>query len=129
MYAYGIFRNAIQLAFANVRAPITRLSPPWPYPYDAAFNVRHDFEDFQNMINALESSSRFEFTNGAFGDYFFCTGTLRDEMTKLTDRGCWPASRGHELRRDDRSPQRRFCQSEQYEPDGSRLRLLALGTG
>jgi hypothetical protein len=80
MYAYGIFRNAIQAAFAAARAPLPRVSP-WPYPYDAALNVRHDFEDFTNMINAIESSARFEFTNGVKGDYFFCTGTLRVEMT------------------------------------------------
>jgi hypothetical protein len=80
MYAYGIFRNAIQAAFAAARAPLPRVSP-WPYPYDAALNVRHDFEDFTNMINAIESSARFEFTNGVKGDYYFCTGTLRVEMT------------------------------------------------
>ena len=44
MYAYGIFRAAIQLAFANLKVTVPRVSP-WPYPYDAAFNVRHDFED------------------------------------------------------------------------------------
>jgi len=80
MYAYGIFRNAIQAAFAAARAPLPRVSP-WPYPYDAALNVRHDFEDYQNMINNIESSARFEFTNGVKGDYYFCTGTLRQEMT------------------------------------------------
>src|SRR6266850_4531053 len=80
MYAYGIFRNAIQAAFASARAPLPRVSP-WPYPYDAALNVRHDFEDYQNMINNIESSARFEFTNGVKGDYYFCTGTLRQEMT------------------------------------------------
>src|SRR5436190_1569814 len=80
MYAYGIFRNAIQAAFAAARAPLPRVSP-WPYPYDAALNVRHDFEDYQNMINAIEASARFEFTNGVKGDYYFCTGTLRVEMT------------------------------------------------
>jgi hypothetical protein len=80
MYAYGIFRNAIQEAFAAARAPLARVSP-WPYQYDAALNVRHDFEDYQNMINAIESSARYEFTNGVKGDYYFCTGTLRVEMT------------------------------------------------
>jgi hypothetical protein len=33
------------------------------------------------MINAIEASARFEFTNGVKGDYYFCTGTLRVEMT------------------------------------------------
>jgi hypothetical protein len=80
MYAYGIFRNAIQMAFAAARAPLPRVST-WPYPYDAALNVRHDFEDYQNMINSIEASARYEFTNGVKGDYYFCTGTLRVEMT------------------------------------------------
>jgi hypothetical protein len=80
MYAYGIFRNAIQTAFATARLPLPRLSP-WPYPYDAALNVRHDFEDYRDMITNIESSARYEYTNGAKGDYYFCTGTLRVEMT------------------------------------------------
>ena len=80
MYAYGIFRNAIQAAFAAARAPLARVSA-WPYSYDAALIVRHDFEDYQNMINAIEPSAQFEFNHGVKGDYYFCTGTLRVEMT------------------------------------------------
>ncbi|SPE49981.1 hypothetical protein SBV1_100025 [Verrucomicrobia bacterium] len=80
MYAYGIFRNAIQAAFAAANLPIPKLSP-WPYPYDAALEVRHDFENAQDQINSIAASAQFEFTNGVQGDYFFCTGTLRAEMT------------------------------------------------
>ncbi|HSU56968.1 MAG TPA: MBG domain-containing protein, partial [Candidatus Dormibacteraeota bacterium] len=79
-YAYGIFRNAIEWAFGNARKPVPRLSA-WPYAYDAAFNVRHDFENYQNMISNIESSARYEFTNGVKGDYYFCSGTLRVELT------------------------------------------------
>ncbi|SPE48882.1 conserved hypothetical protein [Verrucomicrobia bacterium] len=80
MYAYGIFRNAIQVAFASADLPVPKLSP-WPYPFDAALEVRHDYENFQNELAALPISAQFELTNGAKGDYFFCTGTLRVEMT------------------------------------------------
>ena len=80
VYAYSIFRNAIQAAFAAARAPLPRVSP-WPDSYDAALNVRHDFENYQNMINVIESSARYESTNGVKGDYYFCTGTLRVKMT------------------------------------------------
>jgi hypothetical protein len=79
MYSYGILRKAIELAFASSRLPVPKLSP-WPYAYDAALTVRHDFEDYQDMINSIEASAQFESTNGAKGDYYFCTGTLRAEM-------------------------------------------------
>lgn len=80
MYAYGIFRNAIQAAFAAANLPIPKLSP-WPYAYDAALSVRHDLENLQGQISTIATSAQFEFTNGAKGDYYFCTGTLRVEMT------------------------------------------------
>jgi hypothetical protein len=80
MYAYGIFRNAIELAFASSKLPVPKLSP-WPYDYDAALTVRHDFEDYQDQINSLEESAQFEAANGVKGDYYFCTGTLRVDMT------------------------------------------------
>jgi len=80
MYAYGILRNAIQGAFASANLPIPKLSP-WPYPFDAALSVRHDLENLQDQINSIEASAQFEYTNGAKGDYYFCTGTLRVEMS------------------------------------------------
>jgi hypothetical protein len=80
MYSYCIFRNAIQAAFAAAKAPIPKVSP-WPYPYDAALTVRHDLENLQDQINSIAASAQFEYTNGARGDYYFCTGTLRVEMT------------------------------------------------
>jgi hypothetical protein len=80
MYAYGILRNAIVGAFASFNLPITKLSP-WPFPYAAALEVRHDFENFQNQIPNIPNSAQFEAANGAKGDYYFCTGTLRVEMT------------------------------------------------
>ena len=79
MYAYVIFRNAIQWAFESQSLPVPRLSP-WPYPYDAALNVRHDFENYQASINAIEASAQYEHSVGAKGDYYFCTGTLRVDM-------------------------------------------------
>jgi hypothetical protein len=80
MYAYGIFRQAIEWAFQSAKLPVAKLSP-WPYPYDAAFMVRHDLEDFQNEITNVAASAQFENENGAKGDYYFCTGTLREEMS------------------------------------------------
>jgi hypothetical protein len=80
MYAYGIFRNAIEWAFRSAKLPVAKLSP-WPYPYDAAFMVRHDLENFQDEIANVAASAQFENANGAKGDYYFCTGTLREEMS------------------------------------------------
>jgi hypothetical protein len=80
MYAYVIFRRAIEWAFESANLPVAKLSP-WPYQYDAAFMVRHDLENFTNEIAAIEASAQFEFTNGARGDYYFCTGTLRDDAS------------------------------------------------
>ena len=79
MYAYGIFRNAIQWAFGSAAMPVAKVSP-WPYAYDAAIIFRHDMEAIPDYINAIENSARFEYTNGARGDYFFCTGELRENM-------------------------------------------------
>ena len=80
MYAYGIFRKAIEWAFQSAKLPVAKLSP-WPYPYDAAFMVRHDLENLQDEISNVAASAQFENANGAKGDYYFCTGTLRQEMT------------------------------------------------
>ncbi|HEX5221481.1 MAG TPA: Ig-like domain-containing protein [Verrucomicrobiae bacterium] len=79
MYAYGIFRNAIDWAFEAARLPVPRLSP-WPYGYDAAFMIRHDLENYKDEIAAIESSAQFEKGYGGRGDYNFCTGSLRVEL-------------------------------------------------
>jgi hypothetical protein len=91
MYAYLIFRNAIQWAFESAKLPLPRLSP-WPYPYDAALMVRHDLEDYQAEISSIESFAQFENSLGAKGDYYFCTGTLRDEMSGIYDTNAVIAS-------------------------------------
>ncbi len=80
MYAYVIFRRAIEWAFESANLPLPKLSP-WPFQYDAAFMIRHDLENFTNEIAAIEASAQVEFTNGARGDYYFCTGTLRDDAS------------------------------------------------
>jgi hypothetical protein len=80
MYAYGIFRKAIEWAFESAKLPVPRLSP-WPYPYDAAFMLRKDLENFTNEIAGIAASAQIEYTNGAKGDYYFCTGTLRDDAS------------------------------------------------
>ncbi|HWY78649.1 MAG TPA: hypothetical protein VN281_23745, partial [Verrucomicrobiae bacterium] len=79
MYSYAILRNAIQWAFQTARMPVAKLSP-WPYPYDAAVIFRHDMEAIPSFIMDIEHSAQFEYTNGARGDYFFCTGELRQDM-------------------------------------------------
>ena len=79
MYAYLIYRNAIEWAFEAARLPVVKLSP-WRYGYDAAYFVRHDFENTSASIRSVESSAAFESSVGAKGDYYFCTGTLREEM-------------------------------------------------
>jgi hypothetical protein len=78
MYAYLILRRSIEWAFASASIPVPKLSP-WPYQYDAAFMVRHDLENFTNEIANIEASAQVEYANGAKGDYYFCTGTLRDD--------------------------------------------------
>lgn len=79
MYSYGIFRNAIQWAFEAANLPLIRLSP-WPYSYNSAYMVRHDFEDYQDAITSIEASAQSENAVGAKGEYYFCTGTLRVQM-------------------------------------------------
>jgi len=79
MYAYGIFRNAIEWAFETARLPVPRLSP-WPYAYDAAFMLRRDLENYKDEIANIESSAQFESALGGKGDYYFCTGSLRVEL-------------------------------------------------
>jgi hypothetical protein len=80
MYAYGIVRNAIQWAFQCFNMAVPRLSP-WPYSYNAAVIFRHDMEALPSVIESIEPSAIFESTNNAWGDYYFCTGELRLEMT------------------------------------------------
>ena len=83
MYAYSIFRNAIQWAFQSAGLPVVRNSP-WPYPYNAAVIFRHDMEAIPANIIGVEGSAQFEHTNGASGDYYFCTGSLRLDMPNPT---------------------------------------------
>ena len=83
MYAYSIFRNAIQWAFQSAGLPVVKCSP-WPYPYNAAVMFRHDMEAIPTNIIGIEKSAQYEHTNGASGDYYFCTGTLRLDMPNPT---------------------------------------------
>ena len=55
MYAYGVFRKTIEWAFQADKLPIPKLDP-WPYPYNAAFMVRHDLEDFSEEISNVAAS-------------------------------------------------------------------------
>ncbi len=79
-YAYNIYRNAIQWAFQSDNLPVVKLSP-WPYPYQAAVIFRHDMEAIPSLINSIESSAQVEYTNGAKGEYYFCTGSLREDYS------------------------------------------------
>ncbi len=80
MYAYVIFRRAIEWAFQSAGLPVAKLSP-WPYSYDAAVMFRHDMEDFPSFINSIEASAQYEHSMGAKGDYYFCTGALRNNYS------------------------------------------------
>ena len=79
MYSYGIFRNAIQWAFASANLPVIKLSP-WPYQYDAAVIFRHDMEALPYLFDSILPSAQFENAHGAKGDYYFCTGMLREDV-------------------------------------------------
>ncbi len=84
MYAYMIFRRSVEWAFQNANLPVPKLSP-WPYQYDAAFMERHDLENYTNEIESILQSSQFEWSNNVKGDYYFCTGQLRQDMYSLTN--------------------------------------------
>ena len=103
MYAYMIFRRAIEWAFQSANLPVPKLSP-WPYPYDAAFMIRHDLENYTNEMANIQASAQVEYTNGAKGDYYFCTGTLRVELSGRHKTNMIAGLRQgrHELRRDHR---------------------------
>jgi len=94
MYAYVIFKRAIEWAFEASNLPLPKLSP-WPYQYDAAFMIRHDLENFTNEIAVIDASAQVEFTNGAKGDYYFCTGTLRDDASPTYNTNTLIASLRH----------------------------------
>ena len=79
MYSYMTFRKAIEWAFQSANLPVARLSA-WPYQFDSAFMVRHDLENYSDEISNINFSAQFEAANGAKGDYYFCTGTLRVDM-------------------------------------------------
>jgi hypothetical protein len=76
MYAYVLFRRAIEWAFENAELPIVKLSP-WQYAYDAAFIYRRDLENFAVAIQGIPASAQYEHARGVKGDYYFTTGTLR----------------------------------------------------
>ena len=79
MYSYLIYRRAIEWAFESFSLPIVKVSP-WQYQYNAAFLVRHDFENDQTLIKSIEASAQFENSLGVKGNYFFSTGALRSDM-------------------------------------------------
>jgi hypothetical protein len=78
MYSYVTFRKAIEWAFESAKLPVPKVSP-WPYAYDAAFVLRRDLENYTNAIATVAASAQIDYTNGATGDYYFCTGTLRED--------------------------------------------------
>ena len=79
VHSYLTLRRTIEWAFETFDQPVVKLAP-WPFQYDAAYIVRHDLESFADIIAAVETSAQYEFTNGCTGDYYFCTGTLRENM-------------------------------------------------
>ncbi len=82
MYAYMIFRRSVEWAFQSANLPVPKLSP-WPYQYDAAFMERHDLENYTNEIEQILQSAQYEWSNNVKGDYYFCTGQLRQDMYSL----------------------------------------------
>ena len=84
MYAYMIFKRAIEWAFESAQLPVVRLSP-WPYQYDAAFMVRHDLENYTNEIAQVSQSALYEQQHGAKGDYYLCTGAANNDPGIIAD--------------------------------------------
>ena len=84
MYAYTIYRNAIEQAFEDAAAPVVKLSP-WRYEDDAAFVVRHDLENDPGRILFVESSAQAEHALGIKGEYYLSTGVVRpSEDTQMS---------------------------------------------
>jgi uncharacterized repeat protein (TIGR01451 family) len=84
MSSYMIFRKAIEWAFESAKLPVVKISP-WPYAYDAAFMARHDLENYATEIATIANSAQAENAVGAKGSYYFCTGTLRQDMGTNAD--------------------------------------------
>jgi hypothetical protein len=86
MHAYMVFRKAIAWAFENAgQRPVAKLSP-WPYDYNAAFMVRHDFENYSKVGDRLETlwqSAQYEHLRGVKGDYYFSTGCITNEGVRF----------------------------------------------
>jgi hypothetical protein len=86
MHAYLLFRRAIEWAFENAgQRPVAKLSP-WPYDYNAAFIVRHDFENYSKVGDRLETlwqSAQYEYLRGVRGDYYFSTGCITNEGVRF----------------------------------------------
>jgi hypothetical protein len=78
-HASLILRSAIEWAFEASRLPVMKLSP-WRFPHEAAVMVRHDLENYAAEIANVERFAEFENSLGAKGSYYFCTGTLREDM-------------------------------------------------
>ena len=84
MYAYTIYRNAIEQAFEKAAAPIVKLSP-WRYEDDAAFMIRHDLENDPGRILFVEGSAQAEHAVGVKGEYYLSTGVVRpSEDTQMS---------------------------------------------
>ena len=63
MYSYMIFRERHGMGFRSLAHPGGQVSP-WPYQYDAAFMVRHDLENYTNLVANIGLPPGLEFTNG-----------------------------------------------------------------
>ena len=71
MYAYTIYRSAVEWAFEAANLPIVKRSP-WPYAYDAAFMIRHDFENYLGAVGGgIENSAQYEQSIGVEGRLLF----------------------------------------------------------
>ena len=80
MHSYLIFRS-YRMGVRIRQAARAQGISPWPYAYDAAFMLRRDLENFTNAIAAVAASAQIDHANGAKGDYYFCTGTLREDAS------------------------------------------------
>src|SRR5262249_1088476 len=47
--------------------------------------VRHDLENFGDEILHISDSAQYENAHGAKGEYYFCTGTLRQDMASTSN--------------------------------------------
>jgi len=92
---YGFLRKAIEWAFEAQKLPLIRVAA-WPYPFQAAFVLRHDDISSPPMSMVLEEEAR-----GVSGQYFITTSwcdpsTIPGILESVKSHGAIIGSHSHD---------------------------------